>query len=391
MIVPLLDLKKQYESIKPEIDAALQRVVAAQQFILGPEVENLERSLQAYLGCRHAIGVSSGTDALLLALMALGIGPGDEVIVPDYSFFATAGAVVRLGAKPVFADIHLDDFNLAADQVERRVTPRTRALIPVHLFGQGADMDAISAIASRHRLAVVEDAAQAIGARHLDGRCLGTIGHAGCFSFFPSKNLGAFGDGGLVTTDDDALAERLRLLRVHGARPKYHHQAIGGNFRLDAIQAAVLEAKLPHLDAWHDARRRNADLYHRLLQATGLAGPPGTPPFAPGQPLVLPVSRHRSPGLRHPHIYNQYVIRTRERDDLAAFLKRHGVATEVYYPVPFHRQPCFAGLAAGDPEYPEATEAAATSLALPVHAELREEQIAHVCERIAAFFSRREA
>jgi len=271
MRVPLLDLQAQYATLRPDIEKALLQVAAAQHFILGPEVEKLEASLSRYLGCKHAIGVSSGTDALLVALMAFDIGAGDEVIVPTYSFFATAGAVSRLNAVPVFIDSDPVTYNIDPRLIEKRITPRTKAIIPVHLFGQSADMAPLLEIASKHGLRIIEDAAQAIGTQYADGRKVGTIGEVGCFSFFPSKNLGCFGDGGLVVTNDDKLAEKIRILRVHGSKPKYYHKLIGGNFRLDAIQAAVLNVKLPHLDQWSAKRRENADLYTDLFVKQGLA------------------------------------------------------------------------------------------------------------------------
>jgi dTDP-4-amino-4,6-dideoxygalactose transaminase len=313
--------------------------------------------------------VSSGTDALLVAMMALGIGPDDEVVVPTYSFFATAGCVRRLGARPVFVDIDPVSYNLDVDEVRRAITPRTRAIVPVHLYGQAAEMDDLLAVASDAGVDVVEDAAQAIGATYR-GRSAGTLGRAGCFSFYPSKNLGAAGDAGLVTTDDDELAARVRLLRVHGAQRTYHHEAIGGNFRMAAIQAAVLRVKLPHLDAWTDARRRNADRY-RDLCAT----------LAPNMPVVLPEAL---PDRRH--IYNQFVIRAARRDALKAWLHEHGVGCEVYYPVPFHLQPCFADLGGHEGQFPVAEAAAHETLALPIYSELTGAQQRYVVETIAAFY-----
>lgn len=360
-MVPLLDLKAQFATIEGEVREAIDRVLASQHFILGPEVEACEREVAAYCGARHGIGVSSGSDALLIALMALGIGPGDEVITSTYTFFATAGAVARLGARPVFVDIDADSFNLDPDAVARAVTPRTRAIIPVHLFGRCAEMGPIRAVAARAGLAVIEDAAQAIGAEYA-GRRAGQLGHMACFSFFPSKNLGAFGDGGMVVTDDDALAERLRVLRAHGSKPKYHHALIGGNFRLDAMQAAVVRVKLRHLDAWTAARQANAARYERLL-----AGIPG---------LALPsFGRHR-------HVINQYCVRTLRRDHLLNGLKQRGIGTEVYYPVPLHMQECFAELGQPAGCLPVAEAAARESLALPIYPELSEAQLAEVATAI---------
>lgn len=336
---------------------------------MGPEVDGLERELARYLDVRHAIGVSSGTDALLVALMALDIGPGDEVITSTYSFFASAGSIVRLGARPVLVDIQPDTCNVDPAAIASAITPRTRAIIPVHLYGQSADLDAIVAIARRQSLPLVEDAAQAIGARYRD-RPVGGVGDIGCFSFFPSKNLGAFGDGGLVTTNDDRHAARLRMLRNHGMEPKYYHHAVGGNFRLDALQAAVLRVKLPHLEAWTAARRRNAERYRALFTETGLI-----------DRVRLPVARPEAF-----HIYNQFVVHVPERDSLRRHLDAHEIGTEVYYPVPFHLQPCFADLGYARGQFPHAETAASTSLALPIYGELTEAQQAAVVQTIAEFY-----
>ncbi|HSL21770.1 MAG TPA: DegT/DnrJ/EryC1/StrS family aminotransferase [Vicinamibacterales bacterium] len=368
--VPLLDLSAQNGPLRDETMAALARVVDSQRFIGGPEIEELERELASLIGARHAIGVSSGTDALLVALMALEIGPGDEVITPTFSFFATAGSVIRVGATPKLVDIDPVTFNANVAAVERAITPRTRAIIPVHLFGLCADMDPLVDIARRRGIAIIEDAAQAIGARY-GARQAGTMGQFGCFSFFPSKNLGAFGDAGLVTTNDDALATRVRLLRNHGAEPKYFHKIIGGNFRLDALQAAVLRVKAPHLVAWTEFRRRNAGRYDRMFRAAGL-----------DEVLTLPYE----PANRY-HIFNQYVIRAPRRDDLRAHLESSGIGTEIYYPVPFHLQECFASLGYARGEFLEAEAAAAEVLALPIYGELTEEQQAFVVDRIAAFYA----
>ncbi|MBP8273749.1 MAG: DegT/DnrJ/EryC1/StrS family aminotransferase [Acidobacteria bacterium] len=372
MAVPLLDLKAQYTPIRQQILDAVTRVCDSQYFVMGPEVEGLEHELAAMLEVQHAIGVSSGTDALLLALMALGIGPGDEVITPTYSFFATAGCVSRLGATPVLVDIDPVTFNAAPEAIAAAVTPRTRAIIPVHLYGLVADMEAINAIAARANVPVIEDAAQAIGARR-HGRQAGGFGTAGCLSFFPSKNLGAFGDGGLVTTNDDALAREMKLLRNHGAEPKYYHSRIGGNFRLDALQAAVLRVKAPHLASWTAARRRNADRYRTLFADAGLVGT-----------LTLPVEPEGSF-----HIYNQFVVRGPERDALRAHLTAQKIGTEIYYPVPFHRQACFAPLGAPLDAFPHADAAADTSVALPIYGELTEDQQREVVTAIAAFYQGR--
>ena len=370
MQVPLLDLTAQYATIRDEVRAAIDRVCDSQQFILGPEVKALEREIAAYCGARFAVGMSSGTDALLAALLALGIGPGDEVITTTYSFFATAGVIARLGARPVFVDIEPDSFNIDPRQVPAKITPRTRAIMPVHLFGRCADMDPILEAARARGIPIVEDAAQAIGAFDQAGRKAGSIGALGCFSFYPTKNLGAFGDAGMVVTNDPDLAERLRLVRVHGAKPKYHHKIVGGNFRLDALQAAVLRVKLKHLDAWTQARRANAERYCVLFKEAGLIGQVTLPEDVPG------------------HIYNQFVIRILERDCLQAFLKDQGVGTEVYYPAPLHLQECFANLGHGPGAFPEAERAAQDSLAVPIYPELTEAQQYHLVGQIRGFFSR---
>jgi len=369
--VPLLDLKAQYASIRNEVQEAVEEVLESQWFILGPNVKKCEQQIAEYCGCRHAIGVSSGSDALLIALMAEGIGPGDEVITTPYTFFATAGCIARLGAKPVFVDIRPDTFNIEASAIESRITERTGAIIPVDLFGQCAELDPILEIARRHRLTVIEDAAQAIGAEYR-GQRAGSQVEYGCFSFFPSKNLGAGGDGGMVVTQDDQRAEKLRTLRVHGSKPKYYHALIGGNFRLDAIQAAIVNVKLRHLDAWSAARQANAERYRRLFEASGLVerGTVRLPPVAP----------------QRRHIYNQFVIRVPNRDELRSYLKDHHVATEVYYPVPLHLQECFAYLGHREGDFPESEQAARETLALPIYPELSDEQAACVVDRIADFY-----
>jgi four helix bundle protein len=388
--VPLLDLKAQYTAIRDEIRAAMDRVADAQQFILGPEVEALEREVAAYSGCAYGIGVSSGTDALLVALMAIDIRPGDEVITTPYTFFATAGSIARLGAVPVFVDIDPLTFNIDPTAIEARITPRTRVIMPVHLYGQMADMDPIMDIAQRYGLVVIEDAAQAIGSEY-KGRRAGSIGHMGCFSFFPSKNLGGFGDGGMVTTNDAALAERIRLLRGHGAHPKYYHKLIGGNFRLDALQAAVLRVKLKYLDDWTAGRQRNAATYRRLFAEAGLTiDPPscltagcharnkGDCTLPPGR-VVLPVE---APDRRH--IYNQFVIRMAQRDRVMAALKARRIGHEIYYPVPLHLQECFAYLGQRPGDLPASECAAAETLALPIYPELTDAMLAAVVEAVAA-------
>lgn len=366
--VPLLDLKAQYAAIREEVCAAMDRVVESQHFIMGPEVKALEEEVAAYSQCRYGIGVSSGTDALLVSLMAIGIQPGDEVITTPYTFFATAGSVARLGARPVFVDIDPRTYNIDPALIEGAVTERTRAIMPVHLFGQMADMAPIMEIARRHDLYVIEDAAQAIGAEY-KGRRAGSIGHLGCFSFFPSKNLGAFGDGGMVVTNDPELAKRVDLLRKHGAEPKYHHKLIGGNFRLDALQAAVLRVKLRHLDGWTAARQRNAALYRELFAATGA-------------PVELPYAAGHGR-----HIYNQFVIRSRRRDELMAHLRERQIGTEVYYPVPMHLQECFAHVDLARVKAPESETAARETVALPIYPELSEEMIMVVTDAVRGFQS----
>ncbi len=388
MVVPLLDLKAQYHSMKAEIDEALLRVAESQHFILGPEVEAFESSVASYIGSKYAYGISSGTDALLLALMAIKIQPGDEVIVPTYSFFATAGVVARLHAIPVFVDSDPETFNLDVSKIEKKIGPKTKAIIPVHLFGQSADMREIMRIAEAHQLRVIEDAAQAIGVHFEDGRQVGTIGDIGCFSFFPSKNLGCFGDAGLVTTDDEELAERLKIMRVHGGKPKYYHKFIGGNFRIDAIQAAVLQVKLAHLDSWSARRQENADLYTQQFIGAGLAEREGYTEFNEKNRVLLPKPVYKKPGVRRYHIYNQYVIRVRNRDALRGYLNEKGIGSEVYYPVPFHRQECFSYLQSKDEDYPVANRLAAESLAVPIYPELTRHQIETVVSAITDFIKK---
>jgi len=368
MTVPLLDLQAQYRPLRDEILAAMTRVCDSQRFIMGPEIDALEGELSRQLGVTHAIAVSSGTDAILLALMALDVKAGDEVITPTYSFFATAGAVERLGARPVLVDIDPVTFNIDPARAAAAITSRTKAIIPVHLFGLSADLDPIAAAANRAGIPVVEDAAQAIGSTYRS-RAVGTIGAFGCFSFFPSKNLGAFGDAGLLVTNDDKLAKQARLLRTHGMEPKYYHHVVGANFRMDAIQAAVLRVKAPHLEAWTEGRRANAARYRSLFSAAGLDGI-----------ITLPVE---PPDRRH--IFNQFVIRTPERDALKRHLDEHGVGNEIYYPVPFHLQPCFAHLGYRRGDFPHAEGAAAESLAIPIYGELTLEQQQAVVSVVAEF------
>ena len=347
MKVPLLDLKAQYQSIKAEVDAAMMRVVESQHFILGPVVQEFEKACAAYCQTPHAVGMSSGTDALLIALMVENIGPGHEVITSPYSFFATAGSIARTGATPVFVDIDPATFNIAPAAIESKITKKTRAIIPVHLYGQCADMDPIMAVAKKHNLIVIEDAAQAIGSEY-KGRRAGSIGDHGCFSFFPSKNLGGFGDGGLVTTSDASRAERLSIFRMHGSQPKYYHKFIGGNFRLDALQAAVLNVKLKHLDSWTAARQRNAARYERLFADAGLVGSPvGLPP------ATIANLKSQIANSADRHIFNQYCIRVPRRDELQKFLTSQEIGTEVYYPVPLHLQECFHYLGHKPGDFPE--------------------------------------
>jgi dTDP-4-amino-4,6-dideoxygalactose transaminase len=376
--VPLLDLRMQYESIRSELDEAVRRVIESQQFIMGPAVKSCETAVARYCGCARAVGVSSGTDALLVALMAEGIGPGDEVITSPYTFFATAGSIARVGARPVFVDIDPVTFNLDPARIEGAITSRTRAIMPVHLFGQMADMDAILQIAARRGLVMIEDAAQAIGAEDR-GRRAGSLGHYGCFSFFPSKNLGGFGDGGMVTVRDAARAERLEMLRVHGSRTKYFHETVGGNFRLDALQAAVVEVKLRHLDGWTAGRQANAERYGRLFREHGLLNPDGS---ANGLGLRAPVVRQGR------HIFNQYVIRVPEREAVRRGLEAAGVGVEVYYPVPLHLQECFRYLGYPEGTFPEAERAAQETLALPIYPELSEAQARRVVEVLGGLLRR---
>jgi dTDP-4-amino-4,6-dideoxygalactose transaminase len=364
MNVKLLDLQEQYLSLRGEIRRALDEVCDAQDFILGPRVERFEQNLAKYCQTKHAIGVSSGTDALLCTLMALDIGPGDEVICPAFTFFATAGSIARLGAKPVFADIDPATFNISPESVRAKLTPQTKAIMPVHLFGQLADMTAINQIAAERNLAVIEDAAQAIGAKQ-NGKPACSLGRAGCLSFYPTKNLGGFGDGGAICTNDDALADKIRLLRVHGSGTRtYYHKYIGGMFRLAAIQAAVLDIKLKHLDTWHEGRRRNAAIYDKHLAGSGII----TPPIAPG----------------NWSIYNQYIIRVKDRDNVKAKLAQAEIGSAVYYPMPLHQQECFAYLGHKQGDFPESERACKEVLALPVYPELKPEEVVHVAKTLLA-------
>ena len=386
MQVPLLDLKPQYRPLAAEIQAVIERVCASQAFILGPAVKELEAAVGLYSQCRYGIGVSSGTDALLLALMALEIGPGDEVITSPFTFFATAGTIARAGARPVFCDIEPESFNLSTADVKRFIAQgcerrggevinkatggKIKAIMPVHLYGQVADMRALMELAREHGLKVIEDAAQAIGAEDTDHKRACALGDVGCLSFFPTKNLGAFGDAGMCVTNDAALAERMDILRVHGGKPKYYHSFIGGNFRIDEIQAAVLNVKLKHLDAWTQGRQRNAAFYDAAFARADLRDAVRTP--------------QASPGARH--IYNQYVIRARDRDGLRAHMAAAGVGSEIYYPIPLHLQKCFEYLGHRMGDFPHSERASSETLALPIFPELTETQLQYVVDTIRHFY-----
>ena len=387
MKVPLLDLKLQYNSIKDEVEKAMLEVTRSQMLILGKEVEKLETTLAEYLGAKYAIGCSSGTDALLMALMAIDIQSGDEVIIPTYSFFATAGVIARLNAIPVFVDSDPVTYNINTSIIRKAITKKTKAIMPVHLYGQCAEMDEILAISKEFNIPVIEDGAQAIGCQYKDGRMAGSIGLIGCFSFYPTKNLGGFGDGGLVVTNDEQLADKLRKMRNHGMHPKYYHGFIGGNFRLDALQAAVLNVKYPHLESWHKARRVNANLYTKYFIESGLAEAEGVLEFNDKNKVWLPKPVYKETGHRNYHIYNQYVIHVQKRDELRKYLTEKEIGTEVYYPVPFHRQECFKYLNPVDSFYPVANAFAEQTIALPIFPELTEEQIRYVVETIKEFYS----
>ena len=371
MSVPALDLKAQYRTIRHEIEPVVQQVLESQYFILGPEVAQFEAEAGAYCEAKHAVGCSSGSDALLLPLLALGLEPGDEVITTPYSFFATAGAIWRTGARPVFVDIEPDTYNIDPSLIEAAITPRTRAIIPVHLYGHAADMDPINEVARQHKLFVLEDAAQAIGAGYR-GKKAGTLGHAAAFSFYPSKNLGGFGDAGMVTTDDPTLAKQMARLRVHGMEPKYHHHEVGYNARIDALQAAILRVKLRHLDDWTQGRRDVADRYRELFDKDGL-----------GEVVRLPVEKSG-----HHHVYNQFVVRVPAdaRDPLRDHLLANRVGSEIYYPIPLHLQTCFASLGHKPGDFPLSEAAANETIALPIYPELTDEALRHVVGSIAKFF-----
>lgn len=369
MKVPLLDLQAQFRQIRSDVLSAIEAVCNEQNFILGRRVEAFEEAIAGYLGCRYAVGVASGSDALLLSLMAAGVNPGDEVITVPFTFFSTAGGISRLSAVPVFVDVRPDTLTIDPEQIERNITPRTKAIIPVHLFGQCSDMERIMDVADRHGVNVIEDACQSIGAvRH--GRKAGTFGYSGCFSFFPSKNLGGVGDGGLIVTDDPALRDLLLALRVHGSRSDYHHDHIGLNSRLDALEAAVLHVKLPHLDGWNAQRAQNAATYERLFTDAGLL-----------EHVVLPAT---DPG--NVHVFNQYTIRAHRRDELMACLKEHDVGHKVYYPVPLHLQECYQPLGYAKGDLPVSEQLAREVLSLPIYPELTGSQMELVVKRVAGFY-----
>lgn len=370
MKVPLLDLKEQNDALRPEIEAALGKVLDTNGFILGAEVAALEKELAEYCGTKHAIGCASGTDALLLALMAFDISADDEVITTPYSFFATVSSITRLGAKPVFVDIDPQTYNLDVSQIEAKITEKTKAIQPVHLYGQCAEMDELRKISEKHGIPLVEDAAQAIGAEE-NGKRAGAMSEIGCFSFYPSKNLGGMGDGGFMTTDDDELAHKLLALRVHGSFERYYHKWVGLNSRLDGFQGAVLRIKLPHLDSWSDKRKANADYYRQLFSDAGLT-----------EQLTLPYEREN---VRH--IYNQFIIRVPEkRDELRNFLTENEIGTDVYYPVSLHLQECFEYLGYRQGDFPESEKASRETLAIPIYPELKRDQQEYVVEKIAEFF-----
>jgi dTDP-4-amino-4,6-dideoxygalactose transaminase len=364
--VPLLDLRAQLATIREEIRAAVDKVLESGTYIMGPEVKEFEKEVAEYVGVKHAIGVGNGTDALLLTLDAMGIGPGDEVITTPFTFFATAETVSQLGATPVFVDIDPKTYNIDVNQIREKITPRTKAIIPVHIFGQPADMDEIMEIAREHNLYVLEDAAQAMGSEY-KGKKIGSIGHAATFSFFPTKNLGGYGDGGMVVTNDDELAQKIRILRVHGSNPKYYHSMVGYNSRLDELQAAMLRVKLRYLDQWNDARREKAALYNELLKDT---------------PVVTPYHAED-----RKHIYHLYIIQAEERDALMAYLKEQGISCGVYYPVPLHRQEVYKDLGYGENSLPNAEYMANRTFAIPLYPELPEEEMVRIAETIKKFYA----
>ena len=374
--IPLVDLKKQYQSIKTEIDEAIQRVLDSQQFILGSEVSEFEKEISTYCNVKYAIGVSSGSDALLVALMALGIKPGDEVITSSYSFFATAGAIARLGAKPVFVDIEPESYNIDPNKIEELITSRTKAIIPVHLYGQMANMNEISKIANENSIDLIEDAAQSIGA-NINGVTAGSFGKMGCFSFFPTKNLGAYGDGGLITTNDDQIAKKLFSLRNHGFSKKYHSEILGGNFRLDSIQAAILRVKLRHLNKWISSRQGNASIYKQFFGNQTNSGNKKNIPE-----VSIPIE---TPGYKH--VYNPFVVRVTNRDELYKYLKNNHIGSEIYYPIPLHQQPCFNPNGQANKNLVQSELAAKETIALPIYPEMTESMIKKVVTTISQFYS----
>ena len=381
MKVPLLDLKKQFEKIKSEVMAAAEEVFSSQRFILGPKVDELEEKIAEYCQCDFAIGVSSGTDALLISLMTAKVGAGDLVITSPYTFFATVGSVARVGAIPIFVDVDPQTYNMDPVKLEATISSmhdeersKLKAIIPVHLFGQCAEMEPILETARKYRLTMIEDAAQAIGSEYqfADGsvKRAGSMGEYGCFSFFPSKNLGAFGDGGMVTTNSEEIYDRLKIMRVHGGRPKYYHKVLGGNFRLDALQAAILTVKLKYLDEWSNMRVKNANLYRKLFKEAEIDG------------ITLPLEKEKR------HIYNQFVIRVdKSRDEIKEFLGEKGVGCEIYYPVPLHLQECFKYLNYKEKDFPVSEDAAANTLALPIYPEMEPQQIEYVVDIIRQFYN----
>lgn len=379
MEVPLLDLKAQYKKLKSEIEPAVLKVIEEQRFIMGKELTDFEKAVAQYTGAKYAIGVSSGTDALLVSLMALDIKPGDKIVTTPFSFFATAGSIARLNAEPVFVDIERDSFNLDMEKLATLLEKQDiKAVIPVHLFGQVCDMERLMVLKKEFGFFIVEDAAQSIGAQYSDGKQAGAFGEYGCFSFFPSKNLGGFGDGGLVTANDEKLADKLIALRNHGGKIKYYHDYIGGNFRLDNLQAAALHIKLKYLDEWHSARRNNAEYYCKLIKEKNLQ-----------EFVILPKATYKESGIKNYHIYNQFVIRAKDRDGLKNFLIENKIGCEIYYPVPFHMQNCFRYLGYKEGDFPESEKACREVLALPVYPELAPEQIEFVVETIEKFYKRR--
>jgi len=371
MRVPLLDIPASYETILQDVKKNIDQVIQSGRFVLGPIVEELEEKIATYCETKYAVGVSSGTDALLISLMAAGVGEGDEVITTPFTFFATAGSISRLGARPVFVDIESDTFNIDPSQIDKSITDKTRAIIPVHLYGQSANMNPILELAQRNNLVVIEDAAQAIGSEY-EGRRTGSMGNYGCFSFFPTKNLGGFGDGGMVTMSSEDDYNQIKALRVHGSNLKYYHKLIGGNFRLDALQAGVVLAKLQYLDQWTEKRRKNAQTYNQLFKEKGIA-----------DQLILPLE------VIPRHVYNQYVIRVNNnRDELRSFLTENNIFTEIYYPLPLHLQDCFASLEYKKGAFPESEKAANDTIALPIFPELAKEQLVYVTEKIDEFIKK---